>query len=98
MTCTIAGSTKPSVFPEPVFARPITSKPLSAMGHAWLWMGVGALKPDASHSAVTYSGKAASRNVLTGFGARGSEQSMQYFSRHALTSRALSALIAGCSM
>eukprot|EP00962_Isochrysis_galbana_P026502 scaffold8227_cov119-Isochrysis_galbana.AAC.6 len=32
LMCTIIGSAKQSVLPEPVAARPITSRPLSAIG------------------------------------------------------------------
>ena len=39
----MAGSRKANVFPEPVCARPIRSLPFKAIGHPWLWMGVGAV-------------------------------------------------------
>jgi hypothetical protein len=39
------GSRKPHVLPLPVLAMATMSRPLRAIGHAWAWMGVGALKP-----------------------------------------------------
>lgn len=39
------GSRKPHVLPEPVLAMATRSRPLSAMGQACAWMGVGDLKP-----------------------------------------------------
>ena len=45
LMCTIAGSMNASVLPEPVDARPIMSRPRSAIGHPCAWIGVGAGKP-----------------------------------------------------
>ena len=36
-----SGSVKPAVFPVPVCAPPITSRPASTSGIAWTWIGVG---------------------------------------------------------
>ena len=37
------GSTKPAVLPVPVWAMPSTSRPVTATGMAWVWMGVGSV-------------------------------------------------------
>ena len=47
------GRAKAAVFPLPVSARPIKSRPSSASGIDWAWIGVGALYPravQASHN------------------------------------------------
>lgn len=40
-----SGSRKASVFPEPVLAMPIMSRPDIIMGSACAWIGVGRSKP-----------------------------------------------------
>jgi hypothetical protein len=39
------GSRNASVLPEPVREMPIMSRPRSAMGQPWAWIGEGSLKP-----------------------------------------------------
>ncbi len=41
LRCVIIGSTKAAVLPVPVWAMPSTSRPSSALGIAWIWIGVG---------------------------------------------------------
>ena len=45
MMWTIIGHTKAAVFPEPVLAIPITSRPDSPTGTAWAWIAVGWVYP-----------------------------------------------------
>ena len=42
------GSTKAAVFPVPVCASPRTSRPSSAAGMVWSWIGRGVSKPRAA--------------------------------------------------
>jgi len=46
MVCTNKGQRKAAVLPEPVLAIPMTSRPLSTVGMAWDWIGVGWLNSD----------------------------------------------------
>ncbi len=41
LRCVIIGRTNAAVLPVPVWAMPSTSRPSSADGIAWIWMGVG---------------------------------------------------------
>ncbi len=68
LICNIAGSAKEMVFPEPVCAMATTSRPLSAIGQAWHWIGVGSEKPCARIVVIRYSGKPASSKEVTGRG------------------------------
>jgi len=68
LMCNIAGSAKEIVFPDPVWAMATTSRPLSAIGHAWHWIGVGSEKPCAWIVVIRYSGKPASSKEVTGRG------------------------------
>ena len=47
-----------SVFPDPVWAIPTRSLPLSAMGHAWAWIAVGEVHAWLRKSCMTISTKA----------------------------------------
>mmetsp|Transcript_56010 Transcript_56010/g.157883 ORF Transcript_56010/g.157883 Transcript_56010/m.157883 type:complete len:238 (+) Transcript_56010:2432-3145(+) len=57
MSLAKAGSRKASVFPEPVFATPIRSRPDVSTGHAYCWIAVGAGKPVATKADTTLGGK-----------------------------------------
>ncbi len=61
---TTAGSRKDSVLPLPVWARPMRSRPCSAIGHPCAWMGVGAVKPALRTSASTYSARLAAATAV----------------------------------
>ena len=41
LMCSMPGSRKPQVLPEPVLAMETMSRPWVAMGQDWAWMGVG---------------------------------------------------------
>lgn len=45
LMCSMPGSRKPQVLPDPVLAMATRSRPAIATGHACAWMGVGAEKP-----------------------------------------------------
>lgn len=62
LTWTMAGKRYAMVFPEPVSAMPIRSRPFIAIGHPWDWIGVGSTNPAFSISCRTYSDKGYIRN------------------------------------
>mmetsp|Transcript_11956 Transcript_11956/g.25700 ORF Transcript_11956/g.25700 Transcript_11956/m.25700 type:complete len:222 (-) Transcript_11956:596-1261(-) len=64
----IMGSVKTSVLPEPVKAMPIMSRPASATGRPWIWMGVGFLMPLASSTRSTAGGNFMSLKFAMGGG------------------------------
>mmetsp|Transcript_67359 Transcript_67359/g.133484 ORF Transcript_67359/g.133484 Transcript_67359/m.133484 type:complete len:203 (+) Transcript_67359:1045-1653(+) len=63
-----AGARKAKVFPEPVRAMPITSRPLIATAHAVAWMGDGTLKPAPRMISISAAGKPVVSNVKKGAG------------------------------
>ena len=58
----MTGMPKPSVLPEPVGARPVTSRPASASGMTAVWIGNGAVMPAASRRAQRSSGTPSAAN------------------------------------
>mmetsp|Transcript_67158 Transcript_67158/g.205655 ORF Transcript_67158/g.205655 Transcript_67158/m.205655 type:complete len:225 (-) Transcript_67158:13-687(-) len=52
-----AGNRNPSVLPEPVLATPMRSRPITATGQAYCWMGLGAWKPAWSMGCTSCCGK-----------------------------------------
>lgn len=66
--CNMAGSANEIVLPLPVWAIATTSRPLSAIGQAWHWIGVGAGKPCARMEVMRYSGNPTSSKAVTGLG------------------------------
>eukprot|EP00965_Chrysotila_dentata_P229106 6196979-Pleurochrysis_carterae.AAC.5 len=66
-----AGTRNPSVFPDPVFAIPTTSRPRMAGAHEAAWMGDGEGKPARRISAMIEGGSCASSNVMNGGGVPG---------------------------
>ena len=62
--CTSAGRTNPSVFPEPVSAMAMASRPSSSTGQHCDWMPVGALNPSVHLSSCLLNPACA--NDLTG--------------------------------
>ena len=51
------GRPKAAVLPLPVCAKPITSPPSSAIGMAWLWIGVGSVIPSSFRRSTSFSGR-----------------------------------------
>ena len=58
------GSPKASVWPDPVSARPRTSRPASPSGRVWAWMGRGVVMPRAVSAAVKAEGTPSSAKEL----------------------------------
>mmetsp|Transcript_20747 Transcript_20747/g.46194 ORF Transcript_20747/g.46194 Transcript_20747/m.46194 type:complete len:230 (+) Transcript_20747:573-1262(+) len=63
-----AGSRKPQVLPEPVFATVIMSRPARAMGQESAWVGVGPGKPASSRALRTGAEKGVFSNFMMGSG------------------------------
>ncbi len=59
-----AGRPKARVLPEPVWARPRTSRPASASGMVAAWMGKGTAMPFSASAAVIFSGSPRSSNAV----------------------------------
>ena len=55
LMCTMAGSMKERVLPEPVSAIPIILRPDMAMGHPCAWIAVGFSKFSVRRVSLTYS-------------------------------------------
>jgi hypothetical protein len=60
------GSTNAAVFPEPVSASPMTSRPARARGMASRWIGVARVKPRFAQASHSSSRTPKSLNVLSG--------------------------------
>ena len=58
------GTPNASVLPEPVLARPQTSRPVSATGMALVWMANGAVNPAAASPMSTSVGTPISMNAV----------------------------------
>lgn len=71
MMCTSIGHTNAAVFPLPVFAMPIRSRPLSAPGMACDWMGVGCTNSVFRIIFIMFSSKPKCAKLVTGFGGDG---------------------------
>ena len=66
-----AGRRNPHVLPLPVFAMAMTSLPLTAMGHACAWMGVGDSYPLLEQSRDEFLRERASWKRVMGSGCPG---------------------------
>ena len=55
--CATKGTPKAAVFPVPVCARPITSRPFNACGMACFWIGVGSFRPICANIPTNRSGR-----------------------------------------
>mmetsp|Transcript_2798 Transcript_2798/g.8433 ORF Transcript_2798/g.8433 Transcript_2798/m.8433 type:complete len:480 (-) Transcript_2798:3-1442(-) len=75
------GSEKVSVLPLPVNAMPIMSRPLSATGRPWIWMGVGRTIPFSRRAASTQRGRRMSAKRRTGGGTSSPSTRMRSLSR-----------------
>ena len=60
-----AGSRNPRVFPEPVRAIEIMSRPWRQIGQAWAWIGVGVENPAEARAAFMAAGQGEAANVDT---------------------------------
>jgi len=72
----MSGAAKVSVLPLPVNATPIMSRPLSATGRPWIWMGVGARMPLSFRCFRKASGKRMSLKDSSGGGMLEPSQTM----------------------
>lgn len=58
------GRRNAAVFPEPVSARPMRSRPVSATGIALRWIGVGAVYPSVPQASTRLSERPRSSKLL----------------------------------
>lgn len=82
----------------PVALTPTIFFPLSAIGHPWLWIGVGLSNPCFITSLSTYSGMLASSNVRQGFGTPSPITTICLLARQASASLSGRFVTSGCSM
>ena len=68
LTCLSMGNTYDSVFPDPVLATPMQSRPDMITGSAWHWMGIGFSNPLRRISSATRLLKPHCAHVLIGRG------------------------------
>mmetsp|Transcript_16794 Transcript_16794/g.34212 ORF Transcript_16794/g.34212 Transcript_16794/m.34212 type:complete len:278 (-) Transcript_16794:44-877(-) len=88
------GKAKARVFPDPVSASPIMSRPASKMGQHWAWIGVGAVKP-LQLACTTFWGSRGSLKLKVG---KISSEACTFFSsRHACTAAKSAVLMSCCA-
>mmetsp|Transcript_21523 Transcript_21523/g.64392 ORF Transcript_21523/g.64392 Transcript_21523/m.64392 type:complete len:326 (-) Transcript_21523:804-1781(-) len=78
-----SGTVKAMVLPEPVKAMPIMSRPESATGMPWTWMGVGRLMFFSRRALSRSPGRPMPSKVLIGGGTRSPSTRMHHFLRSA---------------
>mmetsp|Transcript_3782 Transcript_3782/g.8296 ORF Transcript_3782/g.8296 Transcript_3782/m.8296 type:complete len:249 (-) Transcript_3782:402-1148(-) len=95
--CASIGRRNAAVLPDPVLAMPSTSLPLSAVGSAWHWIGVGAVYPCRSISLRRSSPSPHCANVLIGRGTSSPMTRTSSWRRYCTTSVSVMAKISGSS-